>query len=462
MANKYIIHGAAIDGDGTQPTEATVAGGPGAWNNIAIFEDTAPTYGTLSPGDRVFIRSKAASGTNILRTAGVNTNIGSSTVQNIEWVVDDGTVWAGVVGSIVYETSATVTFLVQPDNVVVGNNLLTFRNPTSVTGLKDTGLVLLHNGSQLRSATVDMSAKTDTTSYPSLRLFGGAEAHGLFIRHGRTFYGPVISIKANYHKAYLTNIHVEKTSSAAGAQIVYSQGATILEIDGLRISGVGSATSQTVFKTDAGTSAGFIRARNCDWPRTMTPGTRPTYQNGFIHIQYTNLDADIVEAWGSATSRTNNNPPTLNARLPDGTAWSWRIIPNNTSHILPCVIPIETLYSDVPTAKTIRLHFQVSTDFAVADVNMNNCWLSISYVDNATGQVKSLTTRRDSSVSLPTSTAAWSSNSWGLVTLNPYFLELTTPTAIKQHSVITARFFWQVAQPNSNAILFLDPALELL
>lgn len=68
MANKYIIHGATFNGDGTSSAEATSNGGVGAWNTITYFEGTAPAYGTLAAGDVVYIRSKDAGGSNITRT----------------------------------------------------------------------------------------------------------------------------------------------------------------------------------------------------------------------------------------------------------------------------------------------------------------------------------------------------------------------------------------------------------
>ena len=41
MPNKYIIHGATYNGNGTSSAEATSNGGVGAWNNINVFEGPA-------------------------------------------------------------------------------------------------------------------------------------------------------------------------------------------------------------------------------------------------------------------------------------------------------------------------------------------------------------------------------------------------------------------------------------
>ncbi len=38
MANKYIIHGATYNGDGTTSSEAASDGAAGAWNTLTYFE----------------------------------------------------------------------------------------------------------------------------------------------------------------------------------------------------------------------------------------------------------------------------------------------------------------------------------------------------------------------------------------------------------------------------------------
>ena len=79
MANKYIIHGATYCGDGTASNAAASAGATGAWNDINVFEGTAPAYGTApAAGDVVYIRSKASAGADITRTLAADVNLGSA------------------------------------------------------------------------------------------------------------------------------------------------------------------------------------------------------------------------------------------------------------------------------------------------------------------------------------------------------------------------------------------------
>ena len=96
MANKYIRHGETYCGDGTTSAAATSDGGVGAWNNINVFEGTAPAYGALVAGDTVYIRSKDQGGANITRTMTTNIVVGSASAtenSTITWILDNGVVW---------------------------------------------------------------------------------------------------------------------------------------------------------------------------------------------------------------------------------------------------------------------------------------------------------------------------------------------------------------------------------
>ena len=53
MADKYIIEGAAFNGDGTSSAEATVAGGVGAWNTITYFEGATPASAPAAVFERI-------------------------------------------------------------------------------------------------------------------------------------------------------------------------------------------------------------------------------------------------------------------------------------------------------------------------------------------------------------------------------------------------------------------------
>lgn len=112
MANKYIIHGATYCGDGTSSALATSAGAAGAWNDINVLEGTSPAYGALAAGDVVYIRSKTSAGADITRTLAANVTLGSSAATAaawVTWVIDGGTIWSGINGTLTYTMASSYT-----------------------------------------------------------------------------------------------------------------------------------------------------------------------------------------------------------------------------------------------------------------------------------------------------------------------------------------------------------------
>src|SRR5574337_2055399 len=110
MATKYLIFGAAFNGDGTTSSEAASNGAAGAWNQSSILTGTAPTYGALAAGDTVNIRSKTGAGADadISNTLGASITLGSASATAtapITWILDDGTIWAGKNGTLTYTTN---------------------------------------------------------------------------------------------------------------------------------------------------------------------------------------------------------------------------------------------------------------------------------------------------------------------------------------------------------------------
>ena len=119
MAERYLIHGAAYCGDGTASNEAASAGAAGAWNNINVLEGSAPAYGALAAGDTVYIRSKTSGGADITRTLAANATLGYASATDaawVRWVVDGGTVWSGINGTVQYDCPSTYTVTLRSYN----------------------------------------------------------------------------------------------------------------------------------------------------------------------------------------------------------------------------------------------------------------------------------------------------------------------------------------------------------
>src|SRR5574337_1781350 len=123
MATKYLIFGAAFNGDGTTSSEAASNGAAGAWNQSSILTGTAPTYGALAAGDTVNIRSKTGAGADadISNTLGASITLGSASATAtapITWILDDGTIWAGKNGTLTYTSSSTsYTITLRANNI---------------------------------------------------------------------------------------------------------------------------------------------------------------------------------------------------------------------------------------------------------------------------------------------------------------------------------------------------------
>jgi hypothetical protein len=165
---------------------------------------------------------------------------------------------------------------------------------------------------------------------------------------------------------------------------------------------------------------------------------------------------------GNNSSRSDMNPPYLNATYPGGGGWSWNVYPYGATFARPHEVVMHAAYTGAAAAKTITVEFLVSNTFNTL-LNKGNVWLDVMYWDDATGTTAWVSTRNKGSVAaLDTSNAAWlPALSWGSVNLVRYKIAVTTPTAIKQNSLVTVIFRIDKASVTSNDILFVDPDPQL-
>ena len=471
MANKYIIHGATYCGNGTASNEATSSGAAGAWNDINVFENTAPAYGALVAGDVVYIRSKSSAGADITRTLAASVGLGSTNASSaapITWILDNGAIWSGVDGVLTYSMSKDYIVSFRVDNIIraetVGNLVVkhTATNPSQNPFSYVLGAA--------RGITFDTLAKTGINSlmiavngiledpvFDTGRLGATTNSYGL-ISQSAAATGLLINPDINLDYA-----------TPAGQQVFGFQGAFVsnLTVIGGRIRGNGITSAQTVARlhTTPGSQLSLI---GTDVPKELIPCADVTfYGQQFTMIGCENGIGGHLEAlWGYATSRSDNNPPTLGARFPDSGAspWSYRVYPRNPTTQNPVTLPIVKLYTETAAAKEVTVEVLVANTMSP---NKANVWANIQYTDSTTGAPKNICTRDFAAGSLATSSAAWTGRSgsevpWGMVTLNPYKLTVTTPTAIKQDTPVTVTFFTTLnARGNTANILFVDPDFAL-
>ena len=192
MADKYIIHGSTYCGDGTASNAAASAGAAGAWNNINVFEGTAPAYGTApAAGGVVYIRSKTSAGADITRTLSADVNLGASNAtpaEPIAWILDNGSVWSGIDGTLTYTTSNTsYNPVIRANNIVkasTGGNLVLISTATTSIG-DATYLVQMMAGSSLIGPKFDYSSHTSQgPRYAAVRGAGGVVIENPIIKAG--------------------------------------------------------------------------------------------------------------------------------------------------------------------------------------------------------------------------------------------------------------------------------------
>lgn len=471
MADRYIIHGATFNGDGTSSAAASSNGGVGAWNNINILEGTAPAFGTLAAGDTVYIRSKDAAGADITRTMTAPLSMGSAAATAgafITWIIDDGTVWPGFDGVVTYSHASTHAITIRIYNRVVARRRGRFvmRNTSANQSAGTTMFIVL---GELINPVIDWSAKTGTGECIAAQLGAGCLIESPSVLWGRVgggatdLRGLLAQQTNNNAESVLVNPEIYLGDPNPGMPMFFGGGGSSrgqITVIGGEISGPGATSGQPLFRHY--NSPTRFRSIGLRFPRTMdvlTPTVIGTISApGEVEVIGCDegVGGHLERAWGYATSRTDSNPPTLNATLPDAAAspWSWRVYPKTVTNTNPMALTSVKMFTGAAAIKTI------TQELLVADTMMPNkgtLWITVEYTDNATGAAMHASTRDWTGAALDASTANWSAVVWGAVSFNRRKLELSTPTAIKPNTPITVTLWGLVASASANDIYFVDP-----
>ncbi len=463
MANKYIRHGETYCGDGTTSAAAASDGGVGAWNNINIFEGTAPPYGALAAGDVVYMRSKDAAGANVSRTSSVSLGSTSGTVSSpITWILDAGTVWSGINGTLTYTGAINITFR-ENNNIICDA-----QDALSVVQTSDwPGVHLVTLKGYAKNIKIDggiMEAGTYAALYASA---AGAILENATIKVGNGT-GQRTILVADGGTLTLINPDIEMKKSVSGQYLFWADayyGTTYIECRYGRIWGVGATDQSFVLRCpSSGSGHPRVKIIGTQIPTAM-PMTSASYPVGNSSaFEMFGLDGAagsyFEESWGWATSRTDNNPPVLSGQLPTSalSLWAWRVYPRSASFQKPVRMLSGKIYTDDPSTKTVTLEFLTANTLSI---NKSNTWMTVEYIDNATGLGKCVSTFDPSGAAVSTSTAAWNVTTWALITCNKNKMSLTTPTSIKKDTLITVTFWSRLAAASANDIFFLDSDFSL-
>lgn len=474
MANKYIRHGETYCGDGTTSAAATSDGGVGAWNNINVFEGTAPPLpGALVAGDIVYIRSKNAAGADIEVVFSAEIKLGSSAgiaTANVSWILDGGVVWPGIAGKLTY----TCTSISMKHCILLEHN--------RYIGYDHDTLIVQWTGTSTYENMVLSASETDflTVRWPNRTGTGGlwgVEANGglhknlkIHAARGSTeqpFFLLTNTLGSSRGAATLINPQFEVLNALVNSYLFGFSGGTSgyvsqLTIIGGEVYGAGATTGLYVHD-------GRVQmvAHGFKFPSTLRPMHAGANQsNCFVAISGADgkNGSCISKAWGEADSREDGYYPYLNARLPDAASsgWSWKMYPVNTSSVFPGELVMQKFYVSAASVRGITLHLLIPSTFSPS---VSNAWIEVSYISDSTGKVASESTRYVAG-SLVNSDASWSSSSYGAIGLGDpgevLKIELTTAEAIKQDTMVTVAFYTLLKSASSDDILFICPDFTVL
>lgn len=473
MPNKYIIEGAAINGDGTSPAPATSNGGVGAWNTLTYFEGATPAYGSIAAGDTVYIRSKTAAGADITRTwsTGVSYGSANATISNpIYWILDAGNVWPGISGTLTYTTTVDNGITIRRYNCIEADAKAAWRFINTNTGQPNANLVGFQDNCIGKNLYFDTSAATSHGAAVLLGTGNSAGARSTLIsptfKVGNRQIGRGIIATPDYSKVTLIDPDIELLVKIIDNQ-VFSLGmyGASMEIYGGRIYGVGA--SSRVPLVDIQRSCAGLRIYGMDIPKVMsfvTPTNNSSEHPGQAELFA--VDGGMGSAFadcrtGQYDNRSDGYYPTLNAYLPTSTpeAWSWKIFPNLVAENRPLRVPSIQLFTQENAAKTLTCNFLFADSFVQVDTN--NTWIDVQYTDAATGQMKSITSRTRERNAVANSVASWSATTYGPVNLLKRHIQVTTPTAIKKDTVVIVTFRTCAKAVTENDIMFLCPDVVL-
>lgn len=447
MPSKYIIHGAAFCGDGTTSAEAASAGAAGAWNDINIFEGTTPPYGSLGAGDVVYIRSKTSAGADITRTLAANRTLGSASGSRasgpVYWVLDQGTVWSGVVGVLTYTRPAGYTLTFRSYNHF--NFTATGACVVTESYLNGTAEIYLaaQAGTVIDYMKVEL-ALAYTSTGPNLMNLNSGSAEPCVLRHC-TFRvssfqsGIAVSAQAS---AIFINPTIEATivnprlSSIFAVSTLGAQ----LQVVGGRLYGTGATTNERLLSVDQ--SSGSTEFVGFKFPSDVTAYMRGNNYGNSAPMYITGADGGMgsarISRFGSFDSRQDGYYPYLTAYFPDAssTGWSWKLLADNAGVFAVVELPLVTT-NQLSVAAVASVTVELLVGNAWSAVNDKTLWVDLTYIDNATGNPITVTSQ-GSGGALTSSSAAWSAVTYGAVSLDKKKVSFTTPSSMKPKTNVIA------------------------
>lgn len=474
MANRYIYHGAAFNGDGTSPDQATSDGGVGAWNTINYLQTAAypPAYGTLPAGTSVYIRTKDASGNDITVDTPLNVTIGSTAATEaapIDWYFDDGEVWPGVQGVVKYLRSASTNYSTSATsfnnfyssnyNFIVESLATTLSTQASLIGF-----------GRCNTRKIKLSVPNINTSAGATRIaFSGNSLHeNLWVVSCSRLSGAMV-LNAAQTCVTLISPKIEliaspgKNGPAFGAGFSNSHSQFLVFGGEVFGSGATTGTPLVSFVNPGGRFDSF----GLKFPQTMDLAPLASFPTNTITSIATATACDgkfgnaYADYFCALTARYDGYYPTLNASLSDsaGTPWSYALFPYRTGPMNPARVAMAKTYTQDPSIKTVTVNLLWPNSMAAP--TSDQVWMQVMYYDATTGQQVSLTTKTQAATALATNSALWSAATYGPTNFSKRQISIDTPTAIAKDTDVMVLLWSAPVAGSASDIIIICPDVLL-
>jgi hypothetical protein len=219
------------------------------------------------------------------------------------------------------------------------------------------------------------------------------------------------------------------------------------------------------------TTVGVYEFHGFEYPKTMqltnaTLGRADWSMFGADH----GFGSVSAQAGGQLDSRQDGNYPYLTATYPDlvSTGWSWKLYPKYAYITRELALDMAKVFTDTAATKTITLELLIADTYP--GITNQTLFLMGYYYDNATGEQRAFSTQEFvSPAALTASTVTWNNASgtpevpgYGSASFLKRKIEFTTPTAIKQDSLISLRLVCNTpSSVSTEDLIFVCPDFKI-
>jgi len=467
MANKYVDTTLVTgNNDGTSLADA--------WQNLlTVMTGTVPN-GSIDAGDVIYVRG-GNSGTPLTQAVSSNLTMNNvGTIDNpVTWVFDDGTIWSGDdAGFRITFSGSSAKLDSSAYNNIQGNDLLEiYSTDTAVAnrhGWFIAGVWCVMDGVKfiadcpnsgygrsilLSPKTLDSSTIKVNFNNCTFGPFGNSDVY-LFSMDGNRTAAECSFTNCTIDTNNRTYSPIIKGGNGSSKGILHMENCSFINTN---------PSSRLAFIND-GTDNLQLTAKNCLFdliPLGINIKETTTQNVSKIVMNNPNLvkrDFYYETAGGFVQWQAGANYPTLDSVLPDGTPWSWRVLPNPYNSMLSKQVPLTfpptiKTYTGTTGQKVITAEFLLKDTFSTP--TSDDIYFNVFYIDS-TGVA-----RQERSTSVTTSTAGWSSVFYGAQNYVKYKATLTTSYNVEDDSEVEFVMNMSMSGSTESDFMFFSPEVSI-